>query len=117
VLEGFLVYLSSESIVRIFDDITALSAPASCLCFDAINSETLTSQWARPMIEVVAKAGVPWRGMLDYPCDFLAERGWSARLALLGEEGLDFGRWPYPVLALEVSDMPRFWFITALRET
>jgi methyltransferase (TIGR00027 family) len=117
VLEGFLVYLSNENIIRIFDDITALSAPTSCLCFDAINSETLTSQWTRPMIEAVAKAGVPWRGVLDYPCNFLAERGWSATLAQLGEEGLNFGRWPYPVIPIEVPDMPRFWFITAQRKS
>lgn len=61
----------------------------------------------------MTKAGVPWRGMLDYPCDFLAERGWNARLTQLGEEGLNFGRWPYPVIPLELPAMPRFWFITA----
>ena len=112
-LEGLLVYLPVESILRILDRVTTLAAPGSWLGFDAINSEVLTSQWTRPMIESMAKAGIPWQGPLDDPQAVLAERGWSATLAQLGEEGLDFGRWPYPVFPPSLPDVPRFWFITA----
>jgi hypothetical protein len=94
-----------------------LGFTARYLCFDAISSETLTSQWMRTMVEAVAKAGVPWRGVLDYPCNFLAERDWSAKSVQLGEEGLNFGHWPCPVIPPEVPDMPRFWFITGLHKS
>jgi O-methyltransferase involved in polyketide biosynthesis len=114
-LEGFLVYLPTESEIRILDDVTTLAAPGSWLGFDAMNSEMLTSQWTRPLIETMKKAGVPWKGWLDDPRELLAERGWKATLAQLGEEGLSFGRWSYPVFPPSVPGMPRFWFITAQR--
>jgi methyltransferase (TIGR00027 family) len=101
-LEGFLVYLPTESGIGMLDEVTTLAAPESWLGFDAMNSEMLTSQWTRPLIEAMEKAGVPWRGALDDPKGFLAERGWRATLAQLGEEGLNFGRWSYPVFPLKV---------------
>ena len=42
-VEGLLFYLSSEHGQRLLADITALSAPASWLGFDVVNSCTLTS--------------------------------------------------------------------------
>jgi len=114
-LEGFLVYLPTGSEIRMLEDVTTLATPDSWLGFDAVNTEMLTSQWTRPLIEMMEKAGVPWKGMLDDPKGLLAERGWRATLVQLGEEGMNFGRWSYPVIPLSVPGVPRFWFITAQR--
>ncbi len=115
-LEGFLLFLPTTSEIRILDEVTSLSAPGSWIGFDAINSEMLTSEWTRPWIEAVAKAGVPRQGVLDEPEAFMAERGWLATLHQPGEEHVNYGRWPYPVMPLSMPNIPRYWFITAQRE-
>jgi methyltransferase (TIGR00027 family) len=78
-LEGFLVYLPTESEIRILEDVTRLSVPGSWIGFDAMNSEMLTSEWTRPLIEMMEKAGVPWKGTLDDPKGLLADAGGKPR--------------------------------------
>jgi methyltransferase (TIGR00027 family) len=115
-LEGLLFYLPTENEIRLLENITTLAAPGSWIGFDAINSDMLTSPSTRSFIEMMEKAGVPWKGTLDDPKGVLTEHGWSATLAQLGEDGLNFGRWQYPVIPLSVPAMPRFWFVTAQRQ-
>ncbi len=114
-LEGFLFYLPGESLTRILDEATDLAAPGSWLGFDIVNSITLTSPWTRQWIEMQANSGAPWIGTLDDPEGFLAARGWQASLTLPGEEGANFGRWPYPVIPRTMPDMPRNWYVIARR--
>jgi methyltransferase (TIGR00027 family) len=114
-LEGFLFYLPGGSMVRILDEVTGLAAPGSWLGFDIINSLTLTSPWTRQWIQMQADSGAPWIGSLDDPEGFLAARGWQASLTQAGEEGANFGRWPYPVIPRTMPDMPRNWYVVAHR--
>ena len=114
-LEGFLFYLSDESLARILDEVTGLAAPGSWLGFDIINRITLTSPWTRQWIQMQANSGAPWIGSLDDPEGFLAVRGWQASLIQPGEEGASFGRWPYPVIPRTMPDMPRNWYVVAHR--
>jgi methyltransferase (TIGR00027 family) len=114
-LEGFLVYLSGESLARILDEVTGLAAPGSWLGFDIINSITLISPWTRQWVEMQANSGAPWIGTLDDPEGFLAARGWQANLTHPGEEGANFGRWPHPVIPRTMPDMPRNWYVVARR--
>jgi hypothetical protein len=81
--------------------------------FDIVNSTTLTSPLTRPWVEMQANAGAPWTGTMDDPEDFLARRGWKAKLTQLGETEANYGRWPYPVIPRMVPDMPREWLVTA----
>jgi methyltransferase (TIGR00027 family) len=115
-LEGFLFYLPTASEIRILDEVSSLASPGSWVGFDAINSEMLTSEWTRSWIEAIAKAGVPWQGVLDDPEKFMAERGWIATLHQAGDEDINHGRWPYPVMPLSIPNMPRDWFVTARKE-
>jgi len=43
---------------------------------------------------------------------FLAKLGWRATMTQPGEEGANYGRWPYPPMPRDISDMPRSWFVT-----
>jgi len=115
-LEGFLFYLPNKSITNMLDAITYLAAIGSWIGFDIINSVTLTSPWTRPWIEMQARAGAPWIGTMDDPESFLATRGWVATLTQVGENDVNFSRWPYPVLPGTMLDMPRDWFVTARKE-
>jgi methyltransferase (TIGR00027 family) len=112
-LEGFLFYLPTESVTHLLDEVTGLAASGSWMGFDIVNSATLSSPLTRPWVEMQAHAGAPWRGTLDDPEDFLARRGWKARLTQLGEADANYGRWPYPVIPRMVPDMPREWLVTA----
>jgi methyltransferase (TIGR00027 family) len=115
-LEGFLFYLSNDSLTHLLDEVTSLAAPGSWLGFDIINSPVLTSPWTRQWVEMQAKAGAPWIGTLDDPEGFLALRGWKATLSQAGADEAHHGRWPYPVIPPTMSDMPHNWFVIAQKE-
>jgi methyltransferase (TIGR00027 family) len=112
-LEGFLFYLSKESIIQIIDSVTSLAASGSWMGFDIINSAMFTSTWTRPWVEMQASMGAPWMGTLDDPQGFLARRGWQATLTQAGAEDANYGRWQLPVLPVMAPDMPHNWFVTA----
>jgi methyltransferase (TIGR00027 family) len=115
-LEGFLFYLSNESITRVLDSVTGLAAPGSWMGFDIINSAMLTSTWTRPWVEMQASLGAPWIGTLDDPQAFLAQRGWQAALTQAGAGDANYGRWRLPVLPVIAPELPHNWFVTAQKQ-
>lgn len=112
-LEGLLFYLPSEIIVHLLDAVTELAATNSWLGFDIINSSVLTSPLTRAWIEMQANLGAPWIGTLDNPKEFLAARGWNATLTQAGQPDANHGRWHYPVIPVEMPNMPHNWLVTA----
>jgi methyltransferase (TIGR00027 family) len=112
-IEGFLHYLPNEHIARLLDEITSLAAPGSWLGFDIINGTMLTSPWTQSIVKSMTAAGMPWIGWIDDPEADLAALGWRATLAQPGEEGVHYGRWPYPAIPQMMPDMPRYWLVTA----
>jgi methyltransferase (TIGR00027 family) len=115
-LEGFLPYLPEPGVARLFDEISALAAPGSWLGCDTVNREMLTSPWTRPWIERLASAGISWLSGIDEPEALLGERGWSVTVIQYGEEGANFGRWPFPPMPpRSVPGIPRNFLVTATR--
>lgn len=114
-LEGFLFYLPSESIIRLLDELNPLAASGSWLGFDVINSAMLTSPLTRQWVEMQANSGAPWIGVLDDPHAFLAERGWQATLTQAGQPDANHGRWHFPVIPTAMPGMPHNWFVTAVK--
>lgn len=114
-LEGFLFYIPPENITRVLQDVSDLAAPGSRLCFDIMNSVTLTSPLTRPWIEMQANAGAPWLGWLDDPEALLSDLGWQAQLTQLGAPDASFGRWTLPVLPVKMPNMPHSWYVTAVK--
>ena len=115
-LEGFLFYITKNSLTQLLDEVTSLAVPGSWLGFDIINSTMLTSPWSRQWVEMQANAGAPWIGTMDDPVEFLASRGWQATLTQAGADDANHGRWPYPVIPTTMPDMPHNWFVTAYKE-
>jgi methyltransferase (TIGR00027 family) len=115
-LEGFLFYLSNESVTHLLDEVTSLAARGSWMGFDVINSTMLTSAWTRQWVEMQANSGAPWIGTMDDPEGFLAARGWKASLTQAGAQDANYGRWPYPVIPTTMPDMPHNWFVSAQKE-
>ena len=116
-LEGFLFYLSSETIKRILGEVNSLSFPGSWLGFDIINTITLTSPYTKQWIEMQANSGAPWIGSLDDPVGFLASLGWKAMLSQAGQPDANHGRWHLPVIPVDMAGMPHNWFVTAKKES
>ena len=112
-IEGLLPYLPEVVVSRLFDKVTALSAPGSRLGFTAMNGDMLTSPMTRLWVECLKEEGIPWLSAMDEPEVFLAKYGWSATVVQPGEEGANFDRWPYLVVPRSVPNMPRTWLITA----
>jgi methyltransferase (TIGR00027 family) len=112
-LEGFLFHIHNEAIIKLLDEVTNLSAPGNWLGFDIINSLTLTSPYTRQWVEVQARSGAPWIGILNNPAGFLSARGWKATFSQAGEPDANPGRWHLPVIPVALSSMPHNWFISA----
>lgn len=112
-LEGFLFYLPSETLAQVLETVMGLSAPGSWLGCDVINSAMLTSPYTKAWLEMQARAGAPWIGVLDDPLDFLAEHGWQASLSQAGAPEANFNRWTLPIYPVEMPGVPHNWFVTA----
>jgi methyltransferase (TIGR00027 family) len=112
-LEGFLFYLPSETIVRLLDEITELATSGSLVGFDVMNSTTLTSPLTRHWVEMQAELGAPWIGTLDDPVGFMAARGWTATVSQAGQPDANHGRWPFPVIPPAMPGIPHNWFVVA----
>lgn len=112
-LEGFLFYIPCEVLVKVLNDVSALAAPGSRLGFDIINSAMLTSHWTKAWVEMQAKSGAPWIGVLDDPEGFLSGLGWQVTLTQAGQPDAHYGRWTLPVIPTNMPGMPHNWFVTA----
>jgi methyltransferase (TIGR00027 family) len=112
-LEGFLFYLPSETVIRILEQVAGLARTGSWLGFDIINGAMLTSPITRAWIEMQARQGAPWIGTLDEPVGVLASLGWSASLTQAGAPDANHGRWSLPVIPVDMPGMPHNWFVTA----
>jgi methyltransferase (TIGR00027 family) len=114
-LEGFLFYLPNETVTRLLDAVTELAAPGSWLGFDVINSSMLTSPLTKTWVEMQANSGAPWIGTMNDPKAFLEVRGWKAALTQAGQPDANHGRWQYPVIPVDMPNMPHNWLVTAQR--
>lgn len=112
-LEGFLFYLTNDTIAQLLDAVTGLAVAGSWLGFDIVNSQVLTSPLTVKWVEMQAQAGAPWLGTMDDPIAFLAERGWAANLTQAGAVDAHYGRWPYPIIPTTMPNMPHNWYVTA----
>lgn len=112
-LEGLLFYLPNETVTQLLDVVTELAATGSWLGFDVINSSMLTSPLTQTWVQMQANSGAPWIGTMDHPHEFLAARGWKATLTQAGQPDAHHGRWPYPIIPVEMPNMPHNWLITA----
>ncbi len=114
-LEGLLYYLPASSALHLLDVITTLSASESRLGFNVVNHDLLTSPRYHSLMESLEKSGIPWISAMDEPEVVLAERGWSATVSQIGEEGAKFGRWSHAITPRSVPDVPRSFLVTATR--
>jgi methyltransferase (TIGR00027 family) len=83
IAEGLLVYLPPEAQDRLFDEVTALSAPGSRLATEHMDMTSLPADWAQKLTERSQRAGsnidladLFYLGERNGAADYLSERGW-----------------------------------------
>ena len=82
--EGLLVYLPPEAQDRLFDNITALSAPGSLIATEHMDMEGLPADWAEKLTERTRRAGTTinladlfYPGERNSASSYLANHGWD----------------------------------------
>lgn len=81
--EGLLVYLPPEAQDRLFDDITALSAPGSRIATEHMDLSSIPDDWAEKLTERTKRLGSEidltelfYTGERNSAADYLARHGW-----------------------------------------
>jgi methyltransferase (TIGR00027 family) len=87
IAEGLLPYLPPDAQDRLFDHITALSAPGSRLATEHMNMSTLPADWAAKLTERTRKwgtgidlAGLFYTGERNSAGDYLRDHGWDVTI-------------------------------------
>lgn len=87
IAEGLLVYLPPDAQDRLFDNITALSAPGSRLATEHMDMSALPKDWADKLTERSRRAGSSidlaalfYTGERNSPRDFLNSLGWATEV-------------------------------------
>ncbi|EFL18388.1 SAM-dependent methyltransferase [Streptomyces sp. C] len=113
VVEGLLFFLPEDAVRGLISTLARHSAPGSVLLGDVISKAALQNPLSRPFLNCLEEDGNPWLFGTETPEDLLAECGWDVReVRQPGEDGADFGRWPYPVPARSVPRVPRSFLFT-----
>ncbi|MCX5375092.1 SAM-dependent methyltransferase [Streptomyces sp. NBC_00091] len=113
VVEGLLFFLPEHAVRGLISTLAGHSAPGSVLLGDVISKAALQNPLSRPFLNSLEEDGNPWLFGTETPEELLAECGWDVReVRQPGEDGADFGRWPYPVPARSVPRVPRSFLFT-----
>ncbi|MFJ2513199.1 class I SAM-dependent methyltransferase [Streptomyces griseoviridis] len=111
VLEGLLYYLPEDAVRRLLTRIAACSAPGSEIAADLVNTAALTLPDMRPLLAVFEEWGTPWVSGSDEPEHLFDTCGYTVTARQPGDEGVDFGRWPDPVVPREVPGARRVFLV------
>ncbi|KAA0098657.1 class I SAM-dependent methyltransferase [Mycolicibacterium sp. P1-18] len=90
--EGLLVYLPPEAQDRLFDEITALSAPGSRIATEHMDLASIPADWAEKLTERTKRLGSEidlaalfYTGERNSAADYLANQGWSNEIVTTAE--------------------------------
>lgn len=111
--EGLLQYLDDAAARHVLSQATQLAAPGSVLGANLVSAAFLAHPATRSFREVFAQLGAPLQWGTDEPEALFAQYGWRATLTIPGEEGANFGRWPWSIT--RDPDVPRSFLVTAHR--
>ena len=114
-VEGLLFYMTETTVHILLDSVSELAAPHSWLGADLMSRDLLNSPVMWPLLAAFARRGVVGRFGTNDPEGLFAEHGWEAHVTQPGEQGANYGRWPYPVTPREVPGIPRMFLVRARR--
>ncbi len=114
-VEGLMIYLTEEDNNRIFEAISALSAPGSRLGFEHASPVILNAPAiASRRDATLGKVGVTWRSAVADPVAWAARHGWSAEHLDAATLSTTYGRALPPVLDPAQGEA-RLWILGGKR--
>jgi methyltransferase (TIGR00027 family) len=113
--EGFFYYLDEPGVRHVLAQLSSIAASGSRLAANLPSRSILTGLRVQESLRTLAERGMAWRFGTDDPEGLLADHGWQALVTQLGEEGANYGRWPYPVHARSERDAPHGFLVEARR--
>jgi methyltransferase (TIGR00027 family) len=111
-LEALCVHLDETTVAALLDQIAALAAPDSVLGADIPHRHALDHPFTRPIRELMAEWGTPWRFGTTDPVGLLGAHGWRAATVQLGDPTANYQRLAHPAAN---PDLPRPFLVTAER--
>jgi methyltransferase (TIGR00027 family) len=114
-MEGLLQYLDEAEVRALFARVDELSAPGSVLLYDVVGRTLLQSQAMAGLVKSMATQGAPWLFGSDNPGELAERHGWRAAVTDIAVPGNEWKRWFAPAVPMDVPDVPRGYFVEALK--
>lgn len=113
--EGLLCYLEPGQARALLAGVEAMAAPGSRLAVDVINADMLAVPETQEMLLRYEKWGCPWQFGTNEPAELLAGYGFTADVHRPGVPPYDHQRWPLPVAPPGIPNVPRSFYLDAVR--
>lgn len=112
-VEGLVMYLDPAAVQILFGRVKTLAKTGDVLLGDTLSRTLLDAPFMQDQLEFLKSMGAPWKFGENEPEKFFQKLGWKAEAKQAGE--LFPTRWPFPVAPRHVPDVPRGFFIFALK--
>jgi methyltransferase (TIGR00027 family) len=113
IVEGLLMYLKEEEVMSLINQINLIANKNDILLFDIFTRFMLEAPHMQKQLEFLTKLGAPWTFGTNDPEEFMRNLGWSTTLTQAGE--FSPSRWPYPVAPKTIPNLPRSFFVEAIK--
>ncbi len=115
IVEGLVHYLLPADVHHLLATLSQLCCRGDTLLIDMPGRYVYEAPQLSRWLEMLRAHGSPWQFGCDEPEQLLLEHGWDAHALLFGQEGANFGRWPWPVMPREEGKIPRSYLVEARR--
>ncbi len=113
-VEGLLMYLEEHQVIALLKRINTLASTNDVMLFDVLTKTLLEAPHMKAQLGFLASIGAPWRFGTNEPEEFMSGFGWNAHATQPGEFAPT--RWPFPTAPREARNVPRGFYIEAIKE-
>lgn len=115
--EGLLGYLGETNVHRLLAVVDQLTGSGSILLADVSGLSALDAPYMAFWYKRLADNGIVANARYgtDDPEGLLAAHGWKAHVYQYGDEGANFGRWPFPPFPRDDMSLPHNYLIVGER--
>jgi methyltransferase (TIGR00027 family) len=115
VAEGLLGYLDEPDVHELLATLAGLASPGSVLLADVSGHTPDGTPFLSPWLARMEKAGMSRRFTTDDPEGLFAGHDWEASVVEYGHRAANFGRWPWPSVPRDDTNVPHNYLVRARR--
>lgn len=113
-VEGLLMYLSESEVKDVFSKLNSMVSQNDMLLLDILSQTLLEVPHMANQLKFLESLGAPWKFGVNDPIRFFEQFGWSATLSQAGDASPE--RWPFPTAPIHIPNVPRGYFVSAIRK-